>query len=54
VGQAVCQCFLHRYDTGVGKIKHSSSEVVLQTTKHTMIYVGSGPYLEVIVLHPVV
>jgi hypothetical protein len=36
----------------VVKIMHSTSEVVLQTTKHTMIYLGSGPSLEVIGLHP--
>jgi hypothetical protein len=38
----------------VVKILCSSSEVVLRTTKHTMIYPGSGPSLEVIALHPVV
>jgi hypothetical protein len=31
---------------------HSYSEVVLQTTKYTKIYPGSGPSLEVIALHP--
>jgi hypothetical protein len=38
----------------VVKITCSSSEVVLQTTKHTMIYHGSGPSLEVIALRPTV
>jgi hypothetical protein len=32
------------------KITCSSSEVVLRTTKHTMIYPGSGSSLEVIAL----
>jgi hypothetical protein len=32
----------------VVKITRSCSEVVLQTTKHTMIYLDSGPSLEVI------
>jgi hypothetical protein len=30
---------------GVVKIVHSSSEVVLGTTKHTLIYPSSGPLL---------
>jgi predicted membrane channel-forming protein YqfA (hemolysin III family) len=34
----------------VVKIAHSCSEMVLRTTKHTMIYPGSGPSLEVIAL----
>jgi hypothetical protein len=38
----------------VVKIARSSSEMVLQTTKHTMIYPGSGPSLEVIALRPMV
>jgi hypothetical protein len=38
----------------VVKITRSSSEVVLQTTKHNMIYPGSGPSLEVIALCPAV
>jgi hypothetical protein len=37
----------------VVKIVHSSSEVVLQTIKHMVIYPGSGPSLEVIALRPV-
>jgi hypothetical protein len=36
----------------VVKITCSSSDVVLQTTKHTVIYPGPGPSLEVIALHP--
>jgi hypothetical protein len=32
----------------VVKIMHSSYEMVLRTTKHTMIYPSSGPSLEVI------
>jgi hypothetical protein len=36
----------------VVKIACSSSEVVLQTMKHTMIYPGSGPSLEVVALRP--
>jgi hypothetical protein len=36
----------------VVKMMCSSSEMVLQTTKHTMIYPGSGPSLKVIVLRP--
>jgi hypothetical protein len=38
----------------VVKITRSSSDVVLQTTKHTVIYPGSGRSLEVIDLRPVV
>jgi hypothetical protein len=38
----------------VVKIARSYSEMVLQTTKHTIIYPGSGPSLEVIVLCPAV
>jgi hypothetical protein len=38
----------------VVKIISSSSEVVLRTTKHTMIYPGLGPSLEVIAICPVV
>jgi hypothetical protein len=34
----------------VVKIAHSSSEVVLRTTKHTVTYPGSGPSSEVIAL----
>jgi hypothetical protein len=36
----------------VVKIAHSSSEVVLQTTKHMVIYPSSRPSLEVISLRP--
>jgi uncharacterized membrane protein (Fun14 family) len=39
---------------GVVKIARSSSEMVLQTMKHTMIYPSSGPSAEVIALHPMV
>jgi hypothetical protein len=35
----------------VVKITRSSSKMVLRTTKHTMIYPGSGSSLEVIALH---
>jgi hypothetical protein len=38
----------------VVKIMHSSSEVVLRTIKHTMIYSSSGPSLEIIALRPAV
>jgi hypothetical protein len=38
----------------VVKITRSSFKVVLQTTKHTMIYPSSDPSLEVIALHVVV
>jgi hypothetical protein len=38
----------------VVKIARSCFEVVLQITKHTMVYPGSDPSLEVIVLRPVV
>jgi hypothetical protein len=38
----------------VVKIVHSSSEKVLRTTKHTMIYPGLGPSMEVIAPHLVV
>jgi hypothetical protein len=38
----------------VVKITRSSFEMVLQTTKHTMIYPDSGPSLEVIALRPMV
>jgi hypothetical protein len=37
----------------VVKIVRSSSEVVIHTIKHTMIYPSSGLSLEVIALHPV-
>jgi hypothetical protein len=37
----------------VVKIVCSSSEVVLRTTKHTVIYSDLGPSLEVIALRPV-
>jgi hypothetical protein len=39
---------------GVVKITRSSSEVVLLTIEHIMINPGSGPFLEVIVIRPVV
>jgi hypothetical protein len=39
---------------GVVKIAYFSSMVVLQTTKHTIIYPSSSPSSDVIVLHPVV
>jgi hypothetical protein len=38
----------------VVKIACFSSEVVLQTMKHTIIYLGSGPSLEVIALRLVI
>jgi hypothetical protein len=38
----------------VVKIAYSSFEMVLQTTKHTMIYSNSGPSLEVIALRPAI
>jgi hypothetical protein len=38
----------------VVKITHSSSEVVLRTTKHTVIYPDLGLSLEVIAVRPVV
>jgi hypothetical protein len=38
----------------VVKITHSSSEVVLRTTKHTMIYPDSSPSLKVISLRSAV
>jgi hypothetical protein len=38
----------------VVKIVCSNSEIVLQTTKHTIIYPDSGPSLEVIALRPIV
>jgi hypothetical protein len=38
----------------VVKITRSSSEMVLRTIKHTMIYISSGPSLKVVVLHLVV
>jgi hypothetical protein len=38
----------------VVKIKHSYSEVVLQTTKHTIVYPNLGPSFKVIALHPAV
>jgi hypothetical protein len=50
---ANCQYFFApRYR--VIKIMHSYSEVVLRTTKHTMVYPDSGPSLEVIALGSVV
>jgi hypothetical protein len=38
----------------VVKITYSYSEVVLRTTKYNIVYSGSGPFLEVIVLRPAV
>jgi hypothetical protein len=38
----------------VVKITCSSSEVVLRTMKHVVIYPSSDPSLEVIVLRPVI
>jgi hypothetical protein len=38
----------------VVKITRSSSEMVLRTIKHTMIYPGLGPALEAIVLRSTV
>jgi hypothetical protein len=38
----------------VVKITHSYSEMVLRIRKHTMIYLGSGPSLEVKALCPLV
>jgi hypothetical protein len=38
----------------VVKIARSSSEMVLRTIKHMVIYPGLGPSLEVIVLRPAV
>jgi hypothetical protein len=38
----------------VGKITCSSSEVVLRTIKHTMIYPISGPSSNLIAPHPMV
>jgi hypothetical protein len=38
----------------VVKIVRSSSEMVLRTTKHTMINPSSGPSLEVIAIQPAV
>jgi hypothetical protein len=38
----------------VVNITRSCSEVVLRTIKHTMVYPGSGPSLEVIALRPAV
>jgi hypothetical protein len=46
--------FLARARHGVVKIARYSPEVVLRTTKHTVIYPGSGPFLEVIALRPAV
>jgi hypothetical protein len=51
---ANCRCFFAPTNYGVVKITHSSSEVVLQTMKHTMIYPDSCPFSEVIALRPVV
>jgi hypothetical protein len=48
---------LHVFCTGKlwgGVFMYSSSEVVLRTMKHTMIYDGFGPSSDVIALHPVV
>jgi aromatic ring-opening dioxygenase LigB subunit len=38
----------------VVKIARSSYEVVLRTTKHMVIYPGSGPLIEGNTLHPMV
>jgi hypothetical protein len=38
----------------VVKIARSSSEMVLRSTEHTMIYPGSGLFLEVIALRPAI
>jgi hypothetical protein len=46
----VCRCFFAPTRYMVVKIMRSISEVVLQIMKHTMIYLGSSPSSEVIVL----
>jgi hypothetical protein len=38
----------------VVKIAPSYSKMVLQVTKHTTVYPGSGPSLEVIALRPMI
>jgi hypothetical protein len=38
----------------IGWSRSRVPEMVLQTTKHTMIYPGSGPSSEVIALRPMV
>jgi hypothetical protein len=38
----------------VVKIVCFSSEMVLRTTKHIMLYLGSGPSLEVIAICPTI
>jgi hypothetical protein len=54
----LCHCFfLYVFYTGknrVVKILRFSSEMVLRTTKHIMIYPGSGPSSDVIVLRPAI
>jgi hypothetical protein len=52
----VCQLsvFFAPVRYNVAKITRSFSEVVLQTTKQTIVYPGSSPSLEIIVLRPAV
>jgi hypothetical protein len=47
-------CVFCTGENRVVKITCSTFEMVLRTTKHTMIYPGSGPSLEVIALHLVI
>jgi hypothetical protein len=47
--RANCQCFCTAKNRVV-KITCSGSKTILRTTKHTMIYSGSGPSSEVIVI----
>jgi hypothetical protein len=47
------QCFFTDKNRVV-TITCSSFEMVLQTTKHTMIYPGLGPSLEVIAIRPAI
>jgi hypothetical protein len=44
------QCFFAPARYNMVKIACSYPEVVLRTIKHTMVYSGSGPSLEVIAL----
>jgi hypothetical protein len=53
-GKPALSVFSAPKNYGVLNITRSSSEVVLQTMKHTMIYLDSCPSLEVIALHLVV
>jgi hypothetical protein len=49
----IYRCFLHWQITGSTRSRDSSFEVVFVNNKHRRIYLGLGPFLEIIAIHPV-